>query len=95
MSGHDELHRGLSPLDQPAPFTDQLRLAVAACLARVKGSSREHTKPDLRSFLTWCAERGGCTGLFWEDGRGWQIGRRYELAFCWRRECSAGFILVW
>ncbi len=40
------------------PFTDQLRLAAAAYLARFKGSSREHTESDLRSFLTWCAERG-------------------------------------
>ena len=44
--------------DTPAPFTDQLQLAVAAYLARFKGSSREHTESDLRSFLTWCAERG-------------------------------------
>ena len=42
----------------PAPFTDQLRLAVAAYLARFKGSSREHTESDLRCYLTWCAERG-------------------------------------
>ena len=41
-----------------APFTDQLRLAVAAYLARFKGSSREHTESDLRCYLTWCAERG-------------------------------------
>jgi integrase/recombinase XerD len=46
------------PSDRPAPCTDQLRLAVAAYLARFKGSSREHTESDLRSFLTWCAERG-------------------------------------
>ena len=46
------------PSDDLAPFTDQLRLAVAAYLARFKGSSREHTGSDLRSFLTWCAERG-------------------------------------
>jgi len=47
------------PSDRRAgPFTDQLRLAVAAYLARFKGSSREHTQSDLRSFLTWCAERG-------------------------------------
>ena len=32
----------------PEPFTDQLRLAVAAYLARFKGSSREHTESDLR-----------------------------------------------
>jgi integrase/recombinase XerD len=46
------------PSDRPAPFTDQLRLAVAAYLARFKGSSREHTESDLRCYLTWCAERG-------------------------------------
>jgi integrase/recombinase XerD len=46
------------PSDPPAPFTDQLRLAVAAYLARFKGSSREHTESDLRCFLAWCAERG-------------------------------------
>ena len=40
------------------PFTDQQRLAVAAYLARFKGSSREHTASDLRCFLTWCAGRG-------------------------------------
>ena len=46
------------PSDRPVPFTDQLRLAVAAYLARFKGSSREHTQPDLRCYLTWCAGRG-------------------------------------
>ena len=40
------------------PFTDQLRLAVAAYLARFKGSSREHTEPDLRCYLSWCTEQG-------------------------------------
>src|SRR6516162_5854681 len=44
--------------DQPAPCTDQLRLAVAAYLARFQGSSREHTESDLRCYLSWCAERG-------------------------------------
>ena len=38
-----------------APFTDRLRLAVAAYLARFKGSSREHTESDLRCYLAWCA----------------------------------------
>jgi len=42
----------------PEPFTDRLRLAVAAYLARFKGSSREHTESDLRCYLSWCAERG-------------------------------------
>jgi integrase/recombinase XerD len=44
--------------DCPAPLIDQLRLAVAAYLARFKGSSREHTDSDLRCYLAWCAERG-------------------------------------
>jgi integrase/recombinase XerD len=46
------------PSDPLAPFTDRLRLAVAAYLARFKGSSREHTESDLRCYVTWCAERG-------------------------------------
>ena len=46
------------PSDPAVPFTDQLRLAVAAYLARFKGSSREHTESDLRCYLAWCAERG-------------------------------------
>jgi site-specific recombinase XerD len=45
------------PSDRLVPFTDQLRLAVAAYLARFKGSSREHTESELRC-LAWCAERG-------------------------------------
>jgi hypothetical protein len=47
-----------APSDHPVPFTDQLRLAVAACLARFQGSSRYHTESDLRSYLAWCAQRG-------------------------------------
>jgi site-specific recombinase XerD len=43
--------------DPLAPFTDRLRLAAAAYLARFKGSSREHTESDLRCYLAWCAER--------------------------------------
>jgi integrase/recombinase XerD len=43
--------------DPPEPFADQLRLAVAAYLARFKGSSREHTESDLRCYLSWCTER--------------------------------------
>ena len=38
------------PCDPLAPFTDQLRLAAAAYLARFKGSSREHTESDLRCY---------------------------------------------
>jgi site-specific recombinase XerD len=37
---------------------DRLRLAVAAYLARFKGTSRDHTDSDLRCYLAWCAERG-------------------------------------
>ena len=44
--------------DPPEPFTDRLRLAVAAYLARFKASSRAHTESDLRCYLAWCAERG-------------------------------------
>jgi len=44
--------------DQLVPLTDQLRLAVAAYLARFKGSSREHTESDLRCYLSWCGARG-------------------------------------
>jgi hypothetical protein len=40
------------PSDQAGPLADQLRLAVAAYLARFKGSSREHTESDLRCYLT-------------------------------------------
>ena len=46
------------PSDHPAPFSSQLRLAVAAYLARFKGSSRLHTESGLRCLLAWCAERG-------------------------------------
>jgi integrase/recombinase XerD len=46
------------PADDPALVTDQLRLAVAAYLARFIGPSREHTESDLRCYLTWCAGRG-------------------------------------
>jgi site-specific recombinase XerD len=42
---------------QAGPLPDQLRLTVAAYLARFKGSSREHTESDLRCYLAWCAER--------------------------------------
>src|SRR6201989_1126929 len=42
----------------PEPFTGQLRLAVAAYLARFKGISRNRTESDLRCYLAWCAERG-------------------------------------
>jgi integrase/recombinase XerD len=46
------------PSDHLVPFTDQLRLAVAAYLARFQGASRYHTESDLRCYLAWYAERG-------------------------------------
>ena len=46
-----------APSHPLALFTDRLRLAVAAYLARFKGTSREHTESDLRCYLTWCTER--------------------------------------
>jgi integrase len=55
MMSFPELQSGSS--DHLEPFTDQLRLAVAAYLARFKGSSREHTASDLRCYLSWCAQR--------------------------------------
>jgi hypothetical protein len=59
VSGHDELYRtDHRPLWAPVPRDDRLRLAVAAYLARFKGSSRDHTESDLRCFLAWCAEHG-------------------------------------
>jgi integrase/recombinase XerD len=45
------------PSDRLVPLTDQLRLAVAAYLARFKGSSRDRTESGLRCYLAWCAER--------------------------------------
>jgi WD40 repeat protein len=44
-----------TPSDPPEPFTDRLRLAVAAYLARFKGSSREHIESDLRCYVSCCA----------------------------------------
>jgi hypothetical protein len=46
------------PSDALAPFTDRLRLALAAYLARFRGSSRNRTESDPRSYLAWCTERG-------------------------------------
>jgi hypothetical protein len=46
------------PSDPLAPFTDQLRLAVAAYLTSFEGSSRGHTGSDLRCYLAWCAGHG-------------------------------------
>jgi len=38
-------------LDDP-----MLRIAVAAHLARYRGTSRQHVISDLNSFMTWCLE---------------------------------------
>jgi integrase/recombinase XerD len=46
------------PPDHLVPSTDQVRLGVAAYLARFKGSSRYHTESDLRCYLASCAEHG-------------------------------------
>jgi integrase/recombinase XerD len=50
----------LSPasIGSAVPFADPLKTAVGTYLGRFKGSSREHTGPDLRVFLTWCGEHG-------------------------------------
>jgi hypothetical protein len=40
------------PSDSPVPLADQLRLAVAAYLARFKGSARNHSESGLRCYLT-------------------------------------------
>jgi hypothetical protein len=64
VSDHDELRRaGFIPSEHhPGPFTDQLRLAVAAYLARFK--------PKLRPI------RHGISGLNWDFAvvAGWRSG---------------------
>ncbi len=32
----------------------ELRLVAVAHLSRYRGTSREHTESDLRTFFTWC-----------------------------------------
>jgi integrase/recombinase XerD len=53
------MHYNELVLAQPALIlhADRLRLAVAAYLARFKGTSRDHADSDLRCYLTWCADR--------------------------------------
>jgi hypothetical protein len=70
------------PSDRPVPFTDQLRLAVAAYLARFTGSSRDRTESDLRCFLAWCAANGG-------PCRAWLPGRELLAAAASR---AAGYL---
>ena len=45
------------PSDHLVSFTDQLRLAVAAYLARFKAPPATTPSPTC-CFLAWCAERG-------------------------------------
>jgi hypothetical protein len=47
----------LVPFPLPRQPTDQLDRAVAAYLTRFTGTWRDHTRSDLRSFLSWYAER--------------------------------------
>src|SRR5262249_40579734 len=49
---------GMMTFTDLASVPAQLRLAVAAYLARFTGSSRQHTESDLRCYLSWCAQRG-------------------------------------
>jgi site-specific recombinase XerD len=55
MTTFSELHALSSGI--LVPLADPLRLAVAAYLARFKGSSRDHTESDLRCYLCWCSGR--------------------------------------
>jgi hypothetical protein len=61
-----------APCDRLAPFTDQLRLAVAAYLARFKGSSRYHTESDLRCYLSWCSQHCVSRGRAIGATAGWR-----------------------
>ncbi len=63
------------PSDHPVPFTDPLRFAVAAFLARFMGTSREHTESDLRCYLAWCAERGLVFPATWNEDVGGGVRR--------------------
>jgi hypothetical protein len=58
-----------APCDRPLPFTDQLRLAVAAYLARFKGSSRYHPDSDLRCYLSWCSQHRLAGDAQWHHGQ--------------------------
>jgi hypothetical protein len=65
--------------DPPGPFTDWLRLAVAAYLARFKGTSREHTESDRRCYLAWCAEHGRVLPDLCPRRRPGALARRADL----------------
>jgi hypothetical protein len=51
--------------DHLVPFTGHLRLAVTACLARLKGCSRECTGSGLCCCLASCAERARIRQRAW------------------------------
>jgi hypothetical protein len=58
VSKHDTFRRFSPRPGSAGPHADRLRLAVAAYLARFKGTSRDHANSDRRCYLAWCAERG-------------------------------------
>jgi hypothetical protein len=74
-----------APSDPPVPFTDQLRLAVAAYLARFTGSSRKHTESDLCCYLIWCTEQGLNPLAAQRPGQGDELERAERLARLARR----------
>lgn len=55
----DMIQHDLAPATPADPFeiVGRLDRAIAAYLTRFTGSSREHARSDLRSFLAWCADR--------------------------------------
>jgi hypothetical protein len=73
------------PSDRPVPRSDQLRLAVAAYLARFKGSSRYHTESDLRCYLSWCSQHRLDPWL--RGDRTWSCRSRWSAAWTWWHMC--------
>ena len=60
------------PKPAAEPFTDRLRLAVAAYLARFKGSSREHLtaqRPHLELYCRWMRRSAGSSTVTGSCGR--------------------------
>ena len=90
-----------------APFTGRLRRAVAAHLARLTGTSREHTESDLRCYLSRCAEHGlvplGAQRPHLELYLRWMqeirrfrpstVSRRFSAAAGFYRTCVVGGVL--
>jgi hypothetical protein len=75
------------PSDPLAPFADQLRLAVAAYLARFKGSSRPRGLPPLESGRELPVQAGHAQGLGQQDGSGLgddprSVGGHLQLRAC-------------